>query len=132
MFKQLLDKYANSGSWLIFNMTETMLIQNAELAKPHMIAIPALGEFFTFENIGVPYPSLNNICHLPTHELKVDKPFVDDFVDDIGAINRNVPAVNITFQAASAMCLIVAAGVVETATKLDNLAKSGSQFIQGY
>lgn len=82
----------------------------------------------SMDDFGTGYSSLSLLRKLPIDELKIDKSFVDDIVDDDKAISAIKSIVTI----AKGHDLQLVAEGVETEEQMSVLLSLGCEFFQGY
>ena len=83
------DKVANILSdtqfdpdYLVFEVTESLFLENLPHAVEKMQQLHRLGISFSVDDFGTGYSSLAYLKRLPLSELKIDKAFVDDLGSD--------------------------------------------------
>jgi diguanylate cyclase (GGDEF)-like protein len=115
-------------SRLLFEITETALVADPERAGQNLRRLTAAGIRISLDDFGQGQTSLGYLSTLPLHEVKIDKSFVLDMLDDRthAAIVRSVIelAHNLGFE-------VVAEGV-ETEPILSELESLGCDIAQGY
>jgi diguanylate cyclase (GGDEF)-like protein len=113
---------------LLLEMTETALLVDPDRAGTTLRQLAAAGVRISLDDFGRGQTSLGYLSTLPLHEVKIDKSFVTDMVQDRShaAIVRSVIdlAHNLGFE-------VVAEGV-ETEQTLAALAAAGCDIAQGY
>ena len=123
-----LERTGANPQRLKLELTESVLIADAEEVIVKMNALKAIGIGFAIDDFGTGYSSLSYIKRLPLERLKIDQSFVRNILmdDDDAAISRAVIAM------ATSMGLGVIAEGVETQAQRDFLASLGCHNYQGY
>ena len=113
---------------LVFEVTESLFIQNWAETKQRMIELVNMGIRFSIDDFGTGYSSLAYLKKLPLYELKIDKSFVQDTPDDPSdtAIVRSILSM------AKHLNLRVVAEGVETKAQADFLIANQCDCLQGY
>jgi EAL domain-containing protein (putative c-di-GMP-specific phosphodiesterase class I) len=117
---------ANPG-FLKFELTESMLFENVDEVIGKMNELKANGLRFALDDFGTGYSSLSYLKRLPLDQLKIDRSFVRDILDDIGsrAIAKSMISLG------RALGLTVIAEGVETSEQRGFLACLGCSCFQG-
>jgi len=113
---------------LVLELTESMLMSNAESAIALLSALKALGPSLSIDDFGTGYSSLSYLKRFPLDELKIDRSFVMNLPDD----ETDVSIVRAIVALAHALELKVVAEGVEERKQLDTLAELGCETFQGY
>ena len=113
---------------LTLELTEGVVVHDAELAVTRMTEMRALGVKISVDDFGTGYSSLTYLKGLPVDEVKIDKGFVDDLTTD--AADRAV--VRAVVEIAHALGLRVVAEGVEHHDQDVLLAQLGVDEVQGY
>jgi diguanylate cyclase (GGDEF)-like protein/PAS domain S-box-containing protein len=123
----LIDQTAARPDRLKLELTESLLLENAEDTIAKMHALKARGVSFSLDDFGTGYSSLAYLKRLPLDQLKIDQSFVRDLLVDPNdaVIARTVLALGKSFG------LSVIAEGVETSTQWDFLARNGCLAYQG-
>ncbi len=128
---QILASLRSSGanpSRLKLELTESLLLSDVEDAIAKMAELRAVGVCFALDDFGTGYSSLAYLKRLPLDQLKIDRSFVMDVLN-----NPNDAAIARTIlNLAHSMELSVVAEGVETAGQRDFLLGSGCTAFQGY
>ena len=124
----LLERTGCPADKLVFELTESMLISDMEVAIQTMEALRKLGIRFSIDDFGTGYSSLAYLQRLPLDELKIDRSFVRDLPDNASslAIVKTIVALARTLG-----LRVVAEGVEET-RQLDTLINNGCTSFQGF
>lgn len=113
---------------LKLELTESLLVDNADAVIATMTALQTQGVRFSLDDFGTGYSSLQYLKRLPLYQLKIDQSFVRDLESDANdaAIASAVAAL------ARSMGLAVIAEGVETPAQQQLLAGMGCHVYQGY
>ena len=113
---------------LTLEMTESVVMEEAEATMEIMSEIDGLGVRLALDDFGQGYSSLSYLKRFPLDVLKVDKAFVDGLVDnpEDRAIVRSVVAL------ARELGISVTAEGIETARQLEHVKSLGCHVGQGY
>lgn len=123
-----IDQYDANPNLLKLELTENMLINQVEEISLKMAALKLRGVSFSLDDFGTGYSSLSYLKLLPLDQLKIDRGFVRDILDDQNdaAIAQMIVALG------KAMGISVIAEGVELAAQRDFLAQHGCHAYQGY
>lgn len=113
---------------LCLEITESTAIRNLENSSNKLQALSELGIRIAIDDFGTGYSSLSMLKHLPITELKIDRSFIRDMVEDIDdrAIVRAVIAM------AHSLGLRVMAEGAETENQQKLLVSERCDGMQGY
>jgi EAL domain-containing protein (putative c-di-GMP-specific phosphodiesterase class I) len=113
---------------LIIELTESLLMENAQANIQMLSAIKSLGVRLSMDDFGTGYSSLAYLKRFPLDELKIDQAFVHDLPDDPG----NAAIVGSVIAMAHGLGLKVTAEGVETPGQMIFLKIHGCDQFQGY
>ncbi len=128
--ERILRETGVDASQLELELTESVLMANAELAEERLQTFRKIGVSIAVDDFGTGYSSLAYLRRLPITTLKIDKAFIDD----LGGANDSEDAVITTTIIAMAHSLgldVVAEGV-ETAAQLAFLRQHDCDVVQGH
>jgi diguanylate cyclase (GGDEF)-like protein/PAS domain S-box-containing protein len=115
-------------SMLELELTEGVLLGDAEDGLKRMRALAALGVTLSIDDFGTGYSSLGYLKRFPIQRLKIDRSFVQGLPGD----PSDVGIANAIVQMGRALGLQVIAEGVETEAQRDFLAQAGCHEFQGY
>jgi EAL domain-containing protein (putative c-di-GMP-specific phosphodiesterase class I) len=111
---------------VIFEITETAVIQDPTAAARAIAALRTLGVSIVIDDFGTGYTSLSFLRDYPLDGLKIDRSFVTEIERSPTAI------VDAMIRMSSALGLEVIAEGIETEAELSQLRSLGCRYIQGY
>lgn len=113
---------------LELELTESHLVEDVEAMIAKMNLLKVHGVRFSLDDFGTGYSSLSYLKRLPLNNLKIDRSFVHDLLNDPNdaAIVRTIVALGNSLELA-----VIAEGV-ETPEQRDALLHLGCQQFQGY
>ena len=126
--QRILSETAMDPRFLEFEITESVLMQNPDLAENVLKAFNASGIRISIDDFGTGYSSLAHLKRFSVSALKIDKSFVRD-------VERNVTDAAITtaiIAMGSSLNLQVIAEGVETQGQLEFLRENHCSDVQGY
>jgi diguanylate cyclase (GGDEF)-like protein/PAS domain S-box-containing protein len=126
--KRVLEETGIPADRLELEITESMVMENAEQSTIILNEIRTLGISLAIDDFGTGYSSLVYLKRLPINTLKIDKAFVGDLVDDPD--DEAITATIITMS--HSLGLNVIAEGVENEQQLRYLREQGCDEIQGY
>jgi diguanylate cyclase (GGDEF)-like protein len=116
------------ASRLAFEVTETVLVEDFEMATGALTRLRRLGCFVGLDDFGVGYSSLSYLRRLPLDFIKLDRSLVEAIDSDSQA--RTIAASVIAL--ARALSLTTIAEGVERASLIEPLADMGCLYGQGW
>lgn len=125
---QILESHQLDPSYLELEITESVIMQNAEGVISMMAEFQRLGITLSLDDFGTGYSSLSYLKRFPIDTLKIDQSFIRGLPNDTDdtAITRAIISL------AKNLGLRVIAEGVETAEQLDFLRQAKCDEIQGY
>ncbi|MBW8847146.1 MAG: EAL domain-containing protein [Burkholderiales bacterium] len=123
-----LNDAALPASMLELELTEGVLLGDADDGLKRMRALAALGVTLSIDDFGTGYSSLAYLKRFPIQRLKIDRSFVQGLPGDAS----DVGIANAIVQMGRALGLQVIAEGVETEAQRDFLAQAGCHEFQGY
>jgi EAL domain-containing protein (putative c-di-GMP-specific phosphodiesterase class I) len=109
-------------------VTQSMLLENVEMAISTMNRIRGMGVHIHIDDFGTGYSSLSYLKKLPVDRLKIDRSFVEGIPDD----RDDVAIVATILSMARNLGLDVIAEGVENETQLTHLRGARCAEYQGY
>lgn len=125
---QTLAQHEIPATYLELEVTESMAMENPQLAAQMLKDLSALGITLSIDDFGTGYSSLSYLKTLPINSLKIDRSFVLDITHD----TNDLAIVRGTIALAHNIGLQVIAEGVETEAQRALLRESGCDEIQGY
>jgi len=126
--KEILDQTALPSHCLDLELTESMLVENAEETVRVLRELKTLGVSLSIDDFGTGYSSLSYLTKFPLDALKVDRSFVTELPDSPDAVTMAKAIVNM----AQNLGLKVIAEGVENERQSTFLQGLGSDIGQGY
>ncbi|RQO68841.1 diguanylate phosphodiesterase [Aquitalea sp. FJL05] len=125
---RLLQDSGANPALLKLEITESLLLMKLDDAGSKMNSLRQLGITFALDDFGTGYSSLSYLKQLPLDQVKIDRSFVRDVLDNPNdaAICKAVIALG------HSLGLTVIAEGVETVAQYDFMVAQGCQVIQGY
>ncbi|BBJ22543.1 putative bifunctional diguanylate cyclase/phosphodiesterase [Candidatus Nitrotoga sp. AM1P] len=128
MIKTILCENGLEPSGLELEITEGVVMQNAEASIALLLELKAMGLKLVVDDFGTGYSSLSYLKRFPIDKLKIDQSFVRDIIVD----SDNAVIVSTIINMARTLKLKVIAEGVETAEQLSFLKHQECDEIQGY
>jgi diguanylate cyclase (GGDEF)-like protein len=128
--EKLSKKYLNekTRSKIIFEVTETLLIEDMSRIITSMNKLKSLGISFSMDDFGTGYSSLSSLREMPIDELKIDR----SFVSHLNEHESDKLMVTTILSMAKIFNLKTVAEGVETEEQFNFLLKNGCDIFQGY
>ena len=113
---------------LMLELTESIVIDRVDEVIDRMEQLNVVGVKFSLDDFGTGYSSLSCLKRLPLDEVKIDRSFVRDLVDD----SNDAAIVQAILAMSHSLGLRVVAEGVETLAQRDFLLTRGCETFQGY
>jgi len=126
--QQILNEQNIEAQQLTLEITENSVMQDVNHAVSVLECLRDMGVRISIDDFGTGHSSLAQLRDIPLHELKIDKSFVIDLLED----KRNEAIVRATIELAHNMGLEVCAEGVEDEKTLRYLSDAGCEQAQGY
>lgn len=125
---QVVEETGVNANHLLFEITETIIMNNPADAKQRILSLRELGISFAIDDFGTGYSSLSHLKQLPADTLKIDKSFLQDISTD----PDNAAIVRTILGIADHLGLRAIAEGVEERSQLSFLRDNGCRYYQGY
>lgn len=79
---EVISKYEFNYNKLTLEITESVLLQDLDDALEKLVEIKNLGLCLSLDDFGTGYSSLSYLKNLPIDEIKIDRTFIRDILDD--------------------------------------------------
>jgi diguanylate cyclase (GGDEF)-like protein/PAS domain S-box-containing protein len=126
--REILAQYDVDPQWIRFEVTESSIVENEEVAADVLAQLRALGVRVYIDDFGTGYSSLSSLHSYPIDTLKIDQSFISG---ERGAAH-NWEIVRIIIGLARALGLEVIAEGIETPEQLNAIRGLGCAYGQGY
>lgn len=126
--ERLLERHSLPADALQFEITERMVMSEAAVALATVTRLSDLGVQLSVDDFGTGYSSLANLRNLPVNQLKIDRSFVTQMLED----DSDLIIVRSTINMAHDLGLRIIAEGVEDGPTLIRLASLGADLAQGY
>ena len=113
---------------LQLEITESVVMENAESAAAMLVQLRTLGVQLSIDDFGTGYSSLSYLHRFPVSTLKIDR----SFIGRMGAGDENAEIVRTIITLAKNLGMLVIAEGVETEAQLAHLRALNCAYAQGY
>jgi diguanylate cyclase (GGDEF)-like protein/PAS domain S-box-containing protein len=124
----LLERYDLDSSFLEFELTETVLMKDIDLACNVFGKLSEKNIELSLDDFGTGYSSLRYLSQLPIDKLKIDQ----SFVNKIGTSEQNDSIIKTIISLSQSLNLRTVAEGIETQEQLDFLTVAGVDQAQGF
>lgn len=128
MLKNILEQTKLDPSYLEFEVTETMIMNEYGDAFQTLETLRTLGITLSIDDFGTGYSSLSYLKKLPIDKIKIDKSFIDDITND----ENDVEITKAIIAMSHSLGLTVLAEGVEDVFQLTILKELKCEKYQGY
>ena len=131
LIQAVVDALQDSGleaEFLELELTESLIMQDVDLAVSVMRQIQSLGVQLSIDDFGTGYSSLAALKTFPVSRLKIDK----SFISDLGSSRHTGAVAGAVISLARKLDLRVIAEGVETDEQVQFLSENGCHEMQGY
>jgi len=125
---QVLEKTGLQASSLTMELTENMVMENAESNIELLHNLKKLGVSLSIDDFGTGYSSLSYLQRLPLDELKIDR----SFIMELETQDSKSPIVNAMVSLAHDLGMTVVAEGVETEVQRNHMQQLQCEVYQGY
>ena len=125
---QILKEQDIKAHFLTLEITENSVMQDVNHAINVLECLRDIGVRISIDDFGTGHSSLAQLRNIPLHELKIDRSFVTNMLED----KQNDSIVRATLELAHSMELEVCAEGVENEDTLRRLSSIGCEQAQGY
>lgn len=126
--KEILDETGLDPKYLKLEITESVVMENAEVARTMLSQLCRLGVHLCIDDFGTGYSSLSYLHRFPVKTLKIDR----SFIGRMGPNGENAEVVKTINTLANNLGMVVVAEGVETDAQLTQLKSMRCRFGQGY
>ena len=126
--KAIIDESGIDPEALVLEITETVLMQDAEVTLSQLREIKAMGVRFAVDDFGTGYSSLSYLKTFPLDYLKIDRAFVRD----LESSKSDLEIIRTIISMASRLNLRIIAEGVETPAQLRMLQAQDCTYMQGF
>lgn len=127
-FVDALARHDIAPGLIEIELTESSLIEDAELAQRNLDGLAAAGIRMALDDFGTGFSGLSRLKQFPIHTVKIDRSFIRDIRND----TNDAVIVASTISLAHNLGLTVVAEGVETKDQLVHLKAAGCDQVQGF
>ncbi|PLT24857.1 hypothetical protein CXF89_13560 [Pseudoalteromonas sp. MelDa3] len=126
--KQSINRHNIDPNRITIEITESLFIDDIDKVLPILNELRGEGICISLDDFGTGYSSLNLLRTLPIDELKIDKSFVDDIMNDVQSLKMVQNIISI----GKNLNLTLLAEGIETLEQKQSLIECGCDLFQGY
>lgn len=128
LVKEILETSGLEAQRLDLELTENILMENADVVTKDLLYLQDLGVGFSIDDFGTGYSSLGYIKQFPVNRLKIDQGFVRNLTTD----PNDAAIVKAIIGLGKSLNLSVIGEGVETREQADFLREQGCDEVQGF
>ncbi|MGE4545414.1 MAG: putative bifunctional diguanylate cyclase/phosphodiesterase [Pedobacter sp.] len=128
VIREILFETKFPGDRLKLEITESILMENAQNAKELLLKLKLLGIKISIDDFGTGYSSLGYLKNFSIDQIKIDKSFTDEIKD----ANAPCPIIETIISLAKSLNVELIAEGVESETQRIFLILKGCRYAQGY
>jgi diguanylate cyclase (GGDEF)-like protein len=128
IIKKVLDDFSLDPRCLELEITESVIMKNAELTMRMMKKLKKMGVKLSMDDFGTGYSSFNYLKQFPLDIIKIDRSFIQDVTEN----REDATIVKAIIAMAQSLQLKVIAEGVETEEQLEFLRQHGCNEMQGF
>jgi diguanylate cyclase (GGDEF)-like protein len=128
VIKNILSETDFNPRWLKLEITESVVMENAEAATSMLLQLRDLGAHLSIDDFGTGYSSLSYLHRFPVSTLKIDR----SFIGRMGEGGENSEIVRTIMTLANNLGMEVVAEGIETEEQLAQLKALKCEYGQGY
>ena len=128
VLKQSINRHNIDPMLITIEITESLFIDDIDKVLPILNELRGEGVCISLDDFGTGYSSLNLLRTLPIDELKIDKSFVDDIMNDVQSLKMVQNIISI----GKNLNLTLLAEGIETLEQKQSLIECGCDLFQGY
>ncbi|MBS1811988.1 MAG: EAL domain-containing protein [Acidobacteria bacterium] len=125
---EILEKTGLPAPFLKLEITESVIMENADSAAAMLNELKALGSQLAIDDFGTGYSSFSHLHRFPIDTLKIDRAFVSRM--DVSLESSEIVRTMLTL--AHNLKMSVVAEGIETAAQIKQLRSLGCEYGQGY
>ncbi|MCL4460305.1 MAG: EAL domain-containing protein [Nitrospirae bacterium] len=126
--REILSRHSELTRWLTFELTETVLMRDPDMAGEQLAWLKDLGIRIAIDDFGTGYSSLTYLSRFPVDEIKVSQ----DFVIRMAKSPRDLKLVKTIIQMGKSLRLNLVGEGAETEEEVRMLEALGCHVIQGF
>lgn len=125
---RMIDESALKPEFIMLEVTESIFMEELEFVIDILEKLKSHGIMFSMDDFGTGFSSLSLLRTLPINELKIDKSFIDDVLQQ----EKNYGLVENIIEIAQKLKMQTVAEGIENEAQAKLLAKFGCDIFQGY